>query len=174
MEINAARRLAEQLLFEHGLIGWRVTFDRAKTRAGICRFGERQIGLSALLTSLHSADEVRDTVLHEIAHALVGPAHQHDAKWRAQAAELGCSTQACLPADSPRLPAPWTGTCPAGHSIGRHRRPERPASCSRCSPSFDRAHLFSWLFRGREVAMHPRYVAELRTLSAPSGSVQDG
>ena len=164
MQIDEARRLAELLLREHGLSSWRVVFDRAKTRAGVCRFGERQIGLSAPLTSLHSADEVRNTVLHEIAHALAGPAHHHDASWRAHAAQLGCSTQACLPAGSPRVTAPWTGTCPAGHSIGRHRRPERPISCSRCSPSFDRAHLFSWLFHGREVAMHPRYVAELRRL----------
>ncbi len=169
MEIDLARQLAEQLLRDHGLRSYRVVFDRAKTRAGVCRFGEGQIGLSGPLTRLHSPAEVRDTVLHEIAHALVGPGHQHDARWRAQAADLGCSTKACLPPDAPRVAAPWVGTCPAGHPVGRHRRPERPASCPRCSPEFDRNHLFRWLFHGRAVAMHPSYAAQLRALDAPAG-----
>lgn len=164
MEIDPARQLAEQLLREHGLHGWHIVFDRAKTRAGVCRFRDRVIGLSAPLTRLHSAAEVRDTVLHEIAHALVGPAHKHDAVWRTTAARLGCSARACMPATAPRVAAAWVGTCPAGHSIGRHRRPQRPASCPRCSREFDPAHLFRWLYHGREVVMHPRYAAELRAL----------
>ncbi len=171
MEIEQARQLAQQLLREHGLSGWRVGFDRAKTRAGVCRFRERTIGLSWPLTQLHSPAEVRDTILHEIAHALVGPTHKHDAVWRATAVRLGCSARACLPADAPRVAAPWVGTCPAGHSIGRHRRPERPASCSRCSRAFDPAHLFRWLFHGREVVMHPRYVAELRMLDSAAAQL---
>lgn len=170
MEIDRARQLAQQLLREHGLSDWRVVFDRAKTRAGVCRFRERTIGLSWPLTQLHSPAEVRDTILHEVAHALVGPAHKHDAVWRATAARLGCSARACMPADAPRVAAPWVGTCPAGHSIERHRRPVRPASCPRCSRVFDRDHLFRWLFRGREVAMLPRYVDELRALD--SGAAQ--
>lgn len=32
-----------------------------------------------------------DTVAHEVAHALVGPAHGHDAVWRRKAVELGGS-----------------------------------------------------------------------------------
>lgn len=167
MEIDLARQLAEQLLREHGLSGWQVVFDRAKTRAGVCRFNQRQIGLSGPLTRLHSTEQLRDTVLHEIAHALVGPSSQHDARWRAQAAALGGSTKACLPSDAPRLPAPWVGTCPAGHTTERHRRPKRPSSCRRCSARFHPDYLIRWLFRGREVPMHPGYVAELRRLDAP-------
>ncbi len=175
MDLGAARQLAEELLAQHGLLGWRVQFDRAKTRAGVCRFRDSVIGLSVPLTSLHSGAEVRDTLLHEIAHALVGPTHRHDAVWRAKAAELGCTPRACMPTTSARIPAPWVGTCPAGHSIQRHRRPERPASCRHCTPTFNGDHLFRWRFRGHEVPMHPNYVAELRALgagvdSSPAGS----
>ncbi len=173
MEIDGARTLAEHLLREHGLSSWRLVFDRAKTRAGVCRFHQREIGLSGPLTQLHSADAVRDTILHEIAHALVGPTHQHDAVWRAKAAELGCSTKACLPPDAPRVAAPWVGTCPAGHRVGRHRRPERLASCRRCCRGFDPDYLFRWLHHGREVAMHSTYVAQLRSLDDPAGSTPD-
>ena len=69
----------------------RSSYDNAKRRAGICRFAEQTLGLSAPLTAVHSEDDVRDTILHEIAHALVGPAHGHDATWRAMARRIGCS-----------------------------------------------------------------------------------
>lgn len=147
MDIDDARGLAEGLLRLHGLLEWRVVFDRAKTRAGVCRFSRREIGLSGPLTALHSPAEARDTVLHEIAHALVGPQHKHDAVWRAEAARLGCSARACLPPESPRVPAPWLGTCPAGHTVSRHRRPVRLGSCPRCSPTYSPEHVFQWRFQ---------------------------
>ena len=34
-----------------------------------------------------------DTILHEMAHALVGQVHGHDAVWQAQV--LGCSGRRC-------------------------------------------------------------------------------
>jgi predicted SprT family Zn-dependent metalloprotease len=157
MDIDGAVTQAEHLLRCHGLVGWRVVIDRAKTRAGVCRFARREIGLSGPLTALHSPTDVRDTILHEIAHALTGPLHRHDAVWRAQAARLGCSTRACLPPEAPRVEAPWVGTCPAGHTVARHRRPSRQGSCSRCSATYDPAHLFDWQFhpsRAHGVSAH--------------------
>lgn len=163
MELGAAYAMATQLLRQHGLGDWHVVFDRAKTRAGVCRSDARQIGLSAALTRLHAEPEVRDTVLHEIAHALVGPRHGHDTVWQAAALRIGCSAQRCLPPDAPRVAAPWVGTCPAGHTTGRHRRPERVAICRRCvGPA--RKRVFEWRHLGRSVPMHPQYDAELAAL----------
>ncbi len=170
MELAAARELAEQLVDLHGLRGWHVVFDRAKTRAGVCRPARREIGLSAALTRLHAEAEVRDTILHEIAHALVGPSHGHGPVWKAKARELGCPADRCLSPDAPRPPAPWVGICPAGHTAERHRRPERVASCRRCAPDFDPSHLFDWRYHGRSVPMHPSYVAEQRLLAQPAAS----
>lgn len=147
MDIDDAVAQAEYLLRCHGLVGWRIVIDRAKTRAGVCRFARREIGLSGPLTALHSPAEVHDTVLHEIAHALAGPQHKHDAVWRAEATRLGCSTRACLPPGAPRVEAPWVGTCPAGHTISRHRRPSRRGSCSRCGPTYSPEHVFEWRFQ---------------------------
>ncbi len=97
MDIHDALQLAEELVFEHGLEGWSVTFDRAKTRAGACRPARREIGLSIPLTRLHTEAEVRDTILHEVAHALVGVAHHHDAVWRAKAREAAARERAASP-----------------------------------------------------------------------------
>jgi SprT-like family len=172
MDPHAAVALARRLLDEHGLDGWTVVLDRAKTRAGVCRPGRREIGLSADLTRLHSDDQVRETILHEIAHALVGPSHGHDGVWRAAALRIGCSGERCAPADLPRVDGPWAGTCPAGHVQRRHRRPTRVVSCSRCAPSFDPGHLFTWTYRGEPAEMHPNYEAELTRLRAPAGPVR--
>ena len=168
MDLPDARTLADRLLLEHGLTGWRVELDGAKTRAGVCRYAERVIGLSAPLTRLHDAVEVRDTLLHEIAHALVGPEHGHDRVWQATAQRIGCSGRRCLEPTSPRVGGSWTGVCPAGHVKERHRRPERVVSCARCSPVFSVEHLLEWTHRGRPVAAHPNYVAELEALRAGS------
>lgn len=164
MRLADALRMGTDLLERHGLPEWRVVFDQAKTRAGVCRPRRRVIGLSAPLTRLHGEDEVRDTILHEIAHALVGPQHGHDRVWSARALEIGCTAMRCVSEDAPRVAGAWTGTCPAGHSVERHRRPERPMSCSRCAAGFNRAHVFEWLYHGRLVPMHSNYVAALRAL----------
>jgi hypothetical protein len=61
--------------------------------------------------------------------------------------------------------APWLGVCPAGHTVDRHRRPERVLVCRRCSGStFDLRHVLTWTHHGRPAAHHPNYVAELAAL----------
>ncbi|HET7397569.1 MAG TPA: SprT-like domain-containing protein [Intrasporangium sp.] len=160
MELGAALTLGTELLRGHGLADWTLTLDRAKTRAAVCRSSSRTISLSAHLTALHPEEEVRDTILHEIAHALVGARHGHDAVWRAKALEIGCSGQRCSSVDAPRLEGPWAGTCPAGHVVRRHRRPTRVGLCGLCRGP-ERQRLLDWTHHGVRVPMHPNYVAEL-------------
>jgi predicted SprT family Zn-dependent metalloprotease len=174
VELEAARAIALGLMSRHGLTGWELVFDRAKTRAGVCRHGDRQIGLSTELTRLHSPAQVTDTVLHEVAHALAGSRAGHGERWKAVARRIGCSASRCVPADAPRAPAPWVGTCPAGHTASRHRRPDRVVSCRACSPAFSREALLQWRWNGREVPMPPAYVAELARLQAGGGEQPAG
>jgi predicted SprT family Zn-dependent metalloprotease len=169
MDLAEAFEMAERLVSQHGLTGWQVQLDNAKRRAGVCRFSDRVIGLSAPLTRVHAPAEVRDTVLHEIAHALAGPAHGHDAVWRATARRIGCSGARCVAEESPRVVGAWVGVCSAGHVKDRHRRPERVMSCAQCRPVFSPEHVFEWTFRGRPAVMHPNYVAELESLRSGRG-----
>ncbi len=164
VDLGDAYKMAAQLLEQHGLDDWEIEFDNAKRRAGVCRYARRVIGLSAPLTRLHPVDEVRETILHEIAHALVGPQHGHDQVWAAQAKAIGSNAVRCVPSDAPKVPAPWLGVCASGHSKERHKRPERVESCGRCSATFSSEHVFQWTFQGRPASMHPNYVAELRRL----------
>jgi len=166
--VEVPRALAEgrRLLRDHGLDDWTIVAVLAKTRAGVCRFGRRQIGLSAPITALHSEQEVLDTILHEIAHALVGPQHGHDRVWRAKAREIGCSGERCVSSEAPRVPGDWIGRCPAGHEKPRHRAPTRLMSCGECATRFDPRHLFTWTYRGRPAALPASYAVQLAALSS--------
>jgi predicted SprT family Zn-dependent metalloprotease len=166
LDLTEARQLASGLMAQHGLTRWRLVFDNAKTRAGVCRFDRKEIGLSRPLISLYEPGQVAETVLHEIAHALTGPRHGHDRVWRATARRIGCSAQRCLPADAPSVDGPWVGVCPAGHRTTAHRRPIRVKSCRGCSRGFDASAIYIWSHHGRPAAMDPRYEAELARIRA--------
>ncbi len=163
MELSAALSMGRGLMAAHGLSDWFLALDRAKTRAGVCRPAKREISLSAHLTELHPESEVRDTILHEIAHALVGPSHGHDAVWRATALGIGCSAQRCSSADAPAISGAWLGTCPQGHSTTRHRAPTRVSICTVCRGP-EKGRVIDWTVAGRRVPMHPNYLAELEAL----------
>ncbi|MDX5318813.1 MAG: SprT-like domain-containing protein [Actinomycetes bacterium] len=154
MDLRDVRLLATGLMSQHGVGDWQLGWDNARTRAGMCRFGTRTISLSRHLMVLYEPEQVREVVLHEIAHALVGPQHNHDSVWRAKAREIGSSGARALPADSPRPPAPWVGRCPLGHEFHRYKRPPAQSSCSRCSSRFDARFLLEWHRRGQAPHAH--------------------
>ncbi|XCB29068.1 SprT-like domain-containing protein [Arcanobacterium hippocoleae] len=149
MDLTAAAELAWELLAKHELNDWSFDFDRARRRAGAANFSKQQITISRELTKFYSADQVRDIILHEIAHALVGANHAHDNVWRAKCLEIGAKPAARLRED-PRTAAAsrpnplWIGSCPSGHTINRYRRPRTPQSCGQCARTFSAEYLISW------------------------------
>jgi predicted SprT family Zn-dependent metalloprotease len=116
------------LLDGHGLADWRLALSSAARRLGSCAYHTRTIRLSRHLLLLNHWPEVRDTLLHEAAHALVGQSHGHDRVWRAKAVELGATPRASAPMARVRMPEPgWEAWCPhCARSVGRYyRRPQR-------------------------------------------------
>jgi predicted SprT family Zn-dependent metalloprotease len=138
MELSAALDLANSLMREHGLIaaGWTVRTDNAKRRLGVCRFGPRVIGLSAPIIALNDESVIRDTVLHEIAHALAGPAAGHGPQWKAVARSIGANPQRCADGATTATPdARWVGSCRfCDFTLDRHRltASARQGACPRC------------------------------------------
>ena len=119
MKREEARTLARSLMDAAGLADWRFRFDHAKRRAGACTHSTRTISLSGPLTDLYDEATIRGVILHEIAHAIVGPAHGHDAAWKRTARALGAPDSARLPSSLPSPDAPWVGTCPPRERLGR-------------------------------------------------------
>ncbi len=164
MELARALVMGRELLDAHGLTQWKVAPDRARRRAGSCQYTRQTITISGALTVLHSQAEVRETLLHEIAHALAGHAAGHGPVWRSIALSIGSTGERCLSQDAPTLPGNWVGTCANGHTVQRHRRPARVGSCTQCGSGFDLSRILTWTYRGQPAAMTPGYDAELRAI----------
>jgi predicted SprT family Zn-dependent metalloprotease len=129
-----ARRLAQELMTRHGLAGWSFGLNHRKRSLGLCRYAARTIELSVYLVYGNTAEEVRDTILHEVAHALVGPGPGPDAAWKA-CPEVGARPQRCGEADMP--PGRWQARCGGcGEHFSRYRRPKRLRGwfCRACGP----------------------------------------
>jgi hypothetical protein len=85
--INETRRLLDK----YGIPGWSVKTTRTTRMLGQCRHSEKLIRIS-----IYQPDgDPMDTILHEIAHALVGPGHGHGHIWMAKARELGANPVKC-------------------------------------------------------------------------------
>jgi predicted SprT family Zn-dependent metalloprotease len=86
-----AKALAVRLIAQHAqLTGWRVSFTwRCRRNLGRCFYSTRTIRLSVPFVARNSAEVVAELVLHEVAHALVGPGHGHGPVWQAKATALG-------------------------------------------------------------------------------------
>lgn len=147
MNLQEAENLARALMQQHSLVGWVFIWDRAKRRFGYCSYSKRTISLSKILTELNPESEVRDTILHEIAHAKVGAGVHHGKAWREVAEALGAKPERCHSAI--QEPKTWKGICPScGIEVFRYRRRFRVA-CLECCNSynkgrFDPQFLFKW------------------------------
>ena len=86
--------LARELMDAHGLANWTFRFSAARTRLGECREREKLIRVSLRHAVASDAGAVRDTILHEIAHALAGAKAGHGPAWKAIAERIGATPKA--------------------------------------------------------------------------------
>ena len=91
MDVIQAKKLAEELLEEHGLSDWKVVFiDAPRSKYGHCDYTKKEIALDRTHARTHSKHYVRGTILHEIAHALTPKnCKSHGPEWQCQARALG-------------------------------------------------------------------------------------
>ena len=114
---------AQDMLHQYGLKDWQVVFDHGRIRLGSCDYHKRRISLSRYFVRNNAASDIKETILHEIAHALVGPGHGHGPVWQRQAQALGIPTRAS--ARHVQMPEPpWNLVCKGCGQIvaRRHRR----------------------------------------------------
>ena len=89
MEINKSITIAKEIMNKHGLLNWTLRLGTAKRQNGSCFTHKKRITLSKNYISLNTEELVIDTILHEIAHALVGSNHGHDNVWKQKCIEIG-------------------------------------------------------------------------------------
>jgi predicted SprT family Zn-dependent metalloprotease len=126
---------ARKVMDSFGLHDWAFAFDNARRRLGACHYGDCRITMSRHFVRLNGGSELRETLLHEVAHALVGPGHGHGRVWQAMARRVGCRPVRCGRAEMPAGNVAATCGCCA-RVFRRHRRPSAGVRhwCRRCGP----------------------------------------
>ncbi len=97
-KIAEAVELALVIMKKHGLSDWGLVLTHSKNVFGMCDFGNREISLSMYLIKTRGKKELKDTILHEVAHALRGEVF-HDREWKNIALKLGAKPYSKYRAD---------------------------------------------------------------------------
>lgn len=155
MELTQVETLARRLMTEHGVGTLKFSFDGAKRRLGYCErvrvngvWVSTRISLSRHYVEILPEDEIREVILHEIAHALT-PGHNHNAVWKAAARRIGATGDRCVaPSAAPEKAV--TAKCPeCGESLAaQHRLPTVLYVCRQ-----HRNRTLTWYRNGSKVAL---------------------
>lgn len=160
MELQEIERQARALMTHHGVGRLEFAFSNGKTIIGETKFrrfstpsGGKyhvpfRITLSRYFAERLSADEIRECMLHEIAHALVGIEHGHDEVWQATARKIGATGNRCQPTGIEH-DYPVRGYCTNPDCnvevCGQHRLPQRVYWHKKCGRSYP----LRWFKNGR-------------------------
>ena len=79
---------------EHG-VDWAFEWDGAIRRFGAANHRTNEIQLSRHLVAMNDEKHVRNTILHEIAHALAPAGEWHGKEWKRIAQSIGCTGNRC-------------------------------------------------------------------------------
>jgi predicted SprT family Zn-dependent metalloprotease len=120
---------------EHGLLdlGWRFQFDNAVRRFGVCKYKAKVIGLSTKLVDINNEERVKNTILHEIAHAIAGYKAGHGVEWKMVCIRIGAKPERCYSTENTNTPQlkyyAKCGACGETHQKARIKVSNRRVSC---------------------------------------------
>lgn len=96
--IRKATNLANALFAEYNLVGWSIGFEASikdhPVAAALCSFEDNSITILEHFAENCAWERVRNTVLHEVAHAVAGFDAGHGPRWQAIALSIGCDAEA--------------------------------------------------------------------------------
>lgn len=151
--MGSIQRETHELLKAHGLKGWKVLFERSLHRAGSCRYERKEIVFSVHFMETSSPEERRNTITHEVAHALAGSHAGHGERWAAIHRELGgtANVKGLMPqALATHEYFLWVGECSnCAYRTGLEEAPDGVWICRACDtskPQLER--VFRWTMDG--------------------------
>ena len=138
MKLNDALNMMEDLKKKFNLDDWVVGFNYSKRRFGVCDGKKKRIELAYMLILLNEESDVKNTILHEIAHALVGVENHHNHIWKNKAIEIGCSGDRTYKSHIKTPVGNFKLQCPACKKVyERYRKTNGTHSCGICSNKYD-------------------------------------
>lgn len=140
MRLSDAEAIARAEMKRWGIAGEvSFGFDNAVRRMGCYHIKKKRITLSRPITLLNDEERVKNTILHEIAHALAEkerPSSGHNYFWKIKARMVGCDAERTCGSDQVVAP-PSRGvmvclSCNMQSPV--YRRPAKPVkkACRHC------------------------------------------
>lgn len=128
--MDFAKALFLQLMQKYGFEDWELIVDSSKDFA-LCLHGRKAFTLSTRNATRHDSDVI-DCIAHAIAHAVVGPEHDHDSeKWREAAEVIGCRPEV----KCDLVEAEYRAQCPkCGRAFYRTAMPKPGLYHADCGP----------------------------------------
>lgn len=140
MELKKASATTHYLMHEYGLSSkWTFRWQNKKRSLGTCSYNRKEIRLSRWYVELNDMADVKDTILHEIAHALSYERYGsrgigHGVLWKKVCREIGAIPRSCSKSNlnRPKNHYKYVDTC-CGLTFRRHRlRKNTKYSCPKC------------------------------------------
>ncbi len=95
-KIFILEKQAKEEMKKHGLVGWTFEWNlRCTRKAGCCIYDTKTIEITKAYALKATKEEYKNTILHEIAHALVGYKNGHNKIWKSKAISIGCNGERC-------------------------------------------------------------------------------
>ena len=133
MDLKELEAIAVRELRAHGLHGWTFALAKTKRRLGVCKYRQKRIEIAEYYARHSPPETVLDTLLHEIAHAIAGPAAKHGPRWKAVAIRLGATPRSCETSRQAVVePGDWQATCSACQKTIHLYRAPRSLTGYRC------------------------------------------
>jgi predicted SprT family Zn-dependent metalloprotease len=132
MDTTQAKNLAIELINQH-VPGYSFSWNRSKRVFGTCEYTRKLITLSYSLVSLNEELHVKDTILHEIAHAFAGRQNGHNRVWKWHASRIGANPIRCYDSNEVVMDAKYFAKCKCNNKIHKKiRRPRVTKICIKC------------------------------------------
>jgi len=119
-------------------MGWTFSYNKRKTILGLCAVGKKQISLSSyLINHNHDLEIWKETILHEIAHAIDFETRgktDHGIPWQNISKTIGCDPRAYCDHTELKIPTgKYTLRCKkCGTESNRNRIAKKKVACSLC------------------------------------------
>lgn len=129
-KLEAVTSRAKELLNEHELDGWGVTFNYSRDTVAVASHKNKTISYSKYFVVSAGKEEFDGVTLHEITHALLGPGKGHNYEFRKLCRKIS-RTDKYARASIPTHIRKYTLTCDTCGYSGTHNK-KIQVYCKRC------------------------------------------
>ena len=140
MELNTFQEKFYNEFEKYDLCNWTLKIINSKRKYGHCRWGKNEIAISKKFVAINNWNQMKQCILHEIAHALVGSKAKHGKEFKDVCEKIGCMEDGCYTkARNLNVPkSKYTIICKTcGRTQVKNRKRRSPVACSKCCKKYN-------------------------------------